>query len=154
VTVAIEAPAGRNGLSPDLRLTYGSVGGPGPFGVGWTLPVMTVRRQGERTFFLERPDGGGGGLVVLGGGRFRPRSDERFARIDFADNRWRVRERDGRVHVLAPIAEGRWALERSSDAFGQRIEYRWAEERLVEVRWLEHGRAPQTGFLASVTLDY
>src|SRR6185436_10659093 len=63
LTVAIDTPLGRNGLGPELRLTYGSVCGPGPFGVGWTLPLMAVRRLGERTFFLDRPDGGGGLLV-------------------------------------------------------------------------------------------
>jgi hypothetical protein len=153
VTVPIETPPGRNGLTPELRLTYGSVCGPGPFGVGWTLPLVSVRRIGER-YLLERPDGGGGDLVVLGGGRFRPRSDEKFARLELADNRWQVRERDGRVHQLAEVEKGRWALERTTDTFGHRIEYRWDAGRLVEVRWLEHGRGAQTSFLATVALDY
>jgi hypothetical protein len=152
VTVGIETPPGRNGLAPDLRLTYGSVCGPGPFGVGWTLPLITVRRVAER-YVLDRPDGGGD-LVALGGGRFRPRADDKFARIDFADNKWRVRERDGRVHHLAEVDKGRWALERTTDTFGHRIEYRWESGRLLQVRWLEHGRGAQAEFLASVTLDY
>jgi RHS repeat-associated protein len=155
VTVPIEAPPGRNGMAPDLKLTYGSVSGPGPFGVGWTLPLLGVRRVGER-YWLERPEGGGGELVALGGGRFRPRTDERFSRIELAENKWRLRDRDGRVHELGPVAEAptRWVLLKTSDTFGHRIEYRWQGDRLVEVRWLDHGRGPQAGMLASIALDY
>src|SRR5262249_12320607 len=149
VTLAIETPPGRNGLVPDLKLTYGAVCGPGPFGVGWTLPLLGARKLGER-YFLDRPDGGGGELVALGGGRFRPRADEKFARIDFAENRWRVRERDGRVHRLVEVEKQRWALENTTDSFGHRIDYRWDAGRLCEVRWLEHGRGTQVAFLGAV----
>src|SRR4051812_9626374 len=45
LTVPIELPPGRNGLNPQLALTY-STGHPnGVFGLGWLLAVPGVRRK-------------------------------------------------------------------------------------------------------------
>jgi hypothetical protein len=145
VTVPLETPPGRNGLQPDLALSYASGGARGPFGVGWSLPLPCVRKDGER-FFLD-----GAELVAVGGGRYRPRADDRFCRIARGDAGWEIRERNGRMHHLAPIGNA-WQLARTVDPFNHRIEYRWDGERLASVRYLEHGRANE--FLVAVTFKY
>jgi hypothetical protein len=43
-TIAIDVPAGRNGATPRLAVTYSSNGGNGLFGVGWNLAVGQIRR--------------------------------------------------------------------------------------------------------------
>jgi hypothetical protein len=60
-SVPLAVPPGRNGLQPQLALTYSTGNGNGPFGLGWSLSVPGVtlktskgipRYQGEDTYIL------------------------------------------------------------------------------------------------------
>ncbi len=44
-SIPIELPPGLKGMIPDLTVRYSSNGGNGPFGVGWDLPLGTVKRN-------------------------------------------------------------------------------------------------------------
>lgn len=44
-TIPITVPAGRNGLAPQLSLSYSSGTGNGPFGLGWELSVPGITRK-------------------------------------------------------------------------------------------------------------
>ncbi len=61
VSVPVDVPEGRHGLTPGLVLTYSSGAGNGPFGLGWSLPIPAVIRStrkgiphyGDRDEYLE-----------------------------------------------------------------------------------------------------
>jgi hypothetical protein len=44
-SLPIALPPGRNGLQPQLTLTYSTGNGNGPFGLGWSLSVPGVSRK-------------------------------------------------------------------------------------------------------------
>lgn len=45
LAIPIPLPAGRSRIDPSLTLAYNSGGGDGPFGLGWSLDVPSVRRR-------------------------------------------------------------------------------------------------------------
>src|SRR6476661_3551711 len=45
LTVPLAIPNGRHAFQPDLRLSYSTASGNGPFGVGWTLEGPGVARK-------------------------------------------------------------------------------------------------------------
>jgi RHS repeat-associated protein len=55
-TVPIAVSPGRGGFQPDLALRYDSGSGNGPFGLGWTLGVPSVRRKTSRGLPQYGPD--------------------------------------------------------------------------------------------------
>ncbi len=89
--VPLEIPPGRNGLQPDLALSYTTGGGNGPFGLGWSVPLPGVSRRTAKALPRYGPDdvfvlSGAEDLVPVPGGgsgeqRFRPRAEALFARI-------------------------------------------------------------------------
>jgi RHS repeat-associated protein len=114
--VPITVPTGRNGLQPELRLTYNSGNGNGPFGLGWELSTPSVSRKTSNGVPQYRDDANGEDerdtfilsgqedLVHLGSPQpgvssFSPRTEGLFAHIlrhraDGSDT-WRVATRDG-----------------------------------------------------------
>lgn len=114
-SVPLTLPAGRNGLQPDLALTYSTGHGNGFFGVGWSLKLPSIQRKTNNGIPLydDLRDtfvyGGAEDLVPMPGGvaprkRYRPRSESLFARIEhirtaFTDH-WEVRTKDGRVSIF------------------------------------------------------
>lgn len=111
-SIPIEVPPGRNGLQPQLTMTYSTGSGNGPFGLGWNLNLPSISRktsqgipryQDQDTFVLS----GAEDLVLVkeetaDGIRrryYRPRTEGLFARIintvagDL--NQWEVTSKDG-----------------------------------------------------------
>ena len=118
-SVPITLPAGRNGLAPQLSLSYSTGNGNGPFGLGWALSLPGVARKTSRGVPRYR-DGDGDGsddgprdVFIVSGAedlvpvaddahgrfRYRPRTEGLFARIehvrDDTSDYWEVRSRDG-----------------------------------------------------------
>jgi len=198
--VPLDIPEGRNGFQPELSLTYSTGNGNGPFGLGWDLAVPDVSRKTAKGVPRYR-DGGDGDTFVLSGGddlvavaaspadvtSFRPRIEDRFARIDRVrsgdTDHWEVRTRDGLVNhyggrlpdsddvaVVADPADRtkvfRWKLCETTDPFENRIEYdylrdtgsqgrrAWDQLYLRRIRYVDHGRGDDVGFLVSVSLVY
>lgn len=117
-TVPLALPSGRNGLHPDLNLSYGTAAGNGPFGLGWKVNVPTVARKTskgvpryrpyraqvhDRDKFVFSEDD----LVPVDDADprrtvYRPRTEITFARIVHlhhgGDDHWDVRTRDGTLN--------------------------------------------------------
>ena len=79
ITVPIFTYPERSGFQPDLTLSYDSGNGNGPFGMGWKLSILSIRRktqkglprchdQIEDTFILAEAGSGSG---AAGGGEWR-----------------------------------------------------------------------------------
>jgi RHS repeat-associated protein len=47
-SVPLPLPTGRQGMTPAISLTYGSGGGLGPFGMGWSIGVPRISRRTEK----------------------------------------------------------------------------------------------------------
>ncbi|WP_041245297.1 SpvB/TcaC N-terminal domain-containing protein [Geotalea uraniireducens] len=43
--IPIKAPPGRNGMSPNIALTYRSSNGNGPIGMGWEIEMGAIQRS-------------------------------------------------------------------------------------------------------------
>jgi RHS repeat-associated protein len=120
VSIPLEVPPGRGGLTPNLALTYNSSARRSPYGYGWDLPLGTIQRclkhgvpscsdpTHRNEFVLSLPTGTV--ECTLGpDNRCLPRLEESFLRIehDGADNRWDVWDRDGRKYTFGNVAEAR-----------------------------------------------
>lgn len=109
-TVPITLTAGRNGLTPQLRLGFSTGAGNGPFGLGWNLSVPGIARRTEKGV----PRYGADDVFVLSGTEdlvetardaqagtthYRPRTEGLFARITHHASsdggHWIVQTKDG-----------------------------------------------------------
>lgn len=115
ITIPLPVPAGRNGLQPNLDLTYSSGSGNGPCGVGWSMGPNCISRKmsGGVPIYDDTQDvfllSGSEDLVPVPGGtgtvqRYRPRSESLFSRIehhrDAATDHWEVRNKDGQLSIF------------------------------------------------------
>ncbi len=90
--IPLDLPRGRNGLTPQLTLSYSSGNGNGPFGLGWALASPAIVRKTDKR--IPRYDGtdifvlsGGEDLAPVPGGaqnaqHYRPKTETLFARIE------------------------------------------------------------------------
>lgn len=159
--IPIEVPAGRAGMTPQLALQYSSGGGPGPFGVGWDLPLGRIERSstwgtprcsGAHTddFVLVLPSGAAE-LVRESStsSYFRPKVEEAWIRAEqrAADNSWVVVDRSGRTYTFGNVDSARVATSSPATLLsqsGSRCEYTavWALTRIedpnhntIEIAW-------------------
>lgn len=118
-SIPLTLPAGRNGFTPKLALSYSTGQGQGPFGLGWTLGLPGVSRKtsaGVPRYRDASPLADDADVFVLSGSedlvaievsddgtrtRYRPRTEGTFAWIERhrdparrADY-WEVRTKDG-----------------------------------------------------------
>ena len=204
-SVPLAVPAGRNGFQPDLTLRYSTGQGNGWFGVGWSIGIPAVTRKtshgvpryNERTADIadldvgERQDvflvAGSEDLVPIegaypGGRRYRPRTEQDFARIihvaTSTENRWTVATKDGLVHTYGVSGDAQtrdpatsdhifaWHLTETRDPFGNMIRYeyaqdtgvdgphRWDQPMLRRIRYVDFGDPGDPSFLVDLDLDY
>jgi len=134
-TFAIPTPSAR-GVAPALGLAYGSGGGNGPFGIGWSLSVPAITRKTDRAL-PQYADGRESDTFILAGAEdlvpvadasgervvidrdehrvypYRPRVEGLFARIERwvrrtdADTHWRVITRDDVTSWFGRTAQAR-----------------------------------------------
>lgn len=157
-SIALAVSPGRDGRAPGLSLSYGSGGGNGPFGLGWSLSVPSITRRTDKR--LPRYDdaresdvfvlAGAEDLVPLrnaSGARvmrarsgysvfpYRPRVEGAFARIE----RW-VSTEDGATHwrVQSPDGVTAWYGQseagRVADPEDPRRVFSWLLERTEDDR--------------------
>lgn len=119
-SVPIAVPAGRNGLQPQLTLSYSTGAGNGPFGLGWSLGVPGVTRLTSKGIPRYRDGSGEPDTFVLSGAEdlvemevtdadrkagiqtYRPRTEGLFAVIQRhaqGTDHWEVRTKDGLTSV-------------------------------------------------------
>jgi len=118
-SVPMNVPAGFAGMTPDPSLSYSSIGGGGPIGIGWSMSMPSVERRtltGVPYYDLDDPFDAGGQLVYIGGTSprtYRSRFESGFALYEWhsagdgADGYWVVRYPDGRVGYFGADADGR-----------------------------------------------
>lgn len=129
LTIGIEVPPGRKGLTPDLTLRYSSNAGNGPFGVGWNLPLGSVRRNAAQGVPLNYSSGlyadspAGFQLVFRGGTilldtcvnptagctSWAASAEEVWLSASFnkASNRWQIRDKGGLTSTYGAVREAR-----------------------------------------------
>jgi hypothetical protein len=110
LNVPVTLPAGRNGLQPQLSLTYSTGSGSSSFGLGWAVNIPAIRRKTAKGIpvYDDREDvfvlSGAEDLVELAGTAtgvtgYRPRTEGLFARIEHvkgsAEDYWKVEGKDG-----------------------------------------------------------
>jgi len=103
----IVVPPGRDGLAPNLLLTYNSISGNSWVGVGWDLSAGFIQRRGVRkgvpkyndsdVFELQFGSGAPQELVPVGSGEYRLKIEGPFLKIIFSStgNYWEVWEKSG-----------------------------------------------------------
>lgn len=120
-SVPIKLPAGRQGLSPDLSLSYASSAPAGSLGIGWSMPQPTIERMTSRrvplydTSDFMAADGGTELVLVKDEGNdlvYRERFERSFKRYTWvshaggAKGHWKVEQPDGIVAYYGATAEG------------------------------------------------
>jgi RHS repeat-associated protein len=119
LSLPITVPPGRNGVQPQLALSYASTSGNGIAGLGWSIEPPTITRLTEKG--VPRYDDGRDIFVLsgveelaevpgapAGATAYRPRTEGLFARIlhwkDAARDFWEVRTKDGGVQYFGDPA--------------------------------------------------
>jgi len=141
-TLGLVLPTGRNGIKPTITLRYHSGAGDGPFGMGWTLGLLTITRKldpAPRRFRGEAVGAytlvGVGDLVAMADGRYRPAVETVRQLIRRAGAAWTITDRADTTHTLGATPAGRitaddggavaWLIERTADSLGNAITHSW-----------------------------
>lgn len=151
-TVPVQLPIGFQGTTPSLALAYGSGGGSGVLGIGWSLDMPSIERAtlfglpeySEDDHFVAN---GGDLLVRVSDGEpavYRARIEGGFARYNWHANDgggggyWRVEQPNGLVSFYGADSDGdevvtsrlegaqgvfRYMLVDTVDALGNRLHY-------------------------------
>jgi RHS repeat-associated protein len=156
-SIPLAIPPGRNGLQPQLALSYSTGQGNGPFGLGFDLGVPDVRRKTSSGVPRYRDSSGdlarleARDVFVLSGAEdlvpvtetpvvttYRPRTEGLFARIEHHHDParrhdfWRVHTRSGHVHTYGtPGAAGSDPAALADPRRGARV-FRWALARSAD----------------------
>jgi RHS repeat-associated protein len=157
-SVALDVPAGPNGVQPQIAIRYQSAAGGGPFGIGWTLGLLSVTRKiegripnyGPADDLFTMP--GVEDLIPIGDGAFRPRVDTMHWRIRRQGDGWELTDVQGHRHRLGMSPSGRveiveggltktaqWLLEEMALPSGDTIVYSYLadgpQRYLSTVEW-------------------
>ncbi|MEW2259779.1 toxin TcdB middle/N-terminal domain-containing protein [Streptomyces sp. NPDC047869] len=156
--VPLDLPQGVDGHTPKLTLQYATGFGDGPFGFGWSLPVLRIELSCDGR--LPRYDGkdplvlpGAGPLVEVPGdaGQLVPETDGLGWRIRRQGDGFELTDRSGTRHLVGTTATARiadpadpgrvfaWLLERSIRPSGDEIVHTWTADGLPEsVSWARY----------------
>lgn len=120
-SIPIVVPPGHKNATPSIALQYSSSGGPGPFGLGWDLPIGRIERTTKwgvplctsshfNEFVLTLP----GSVAELvndppGSAIHRPRVEESYvkAELNAAANSWTVYDRAGMKYEFGTVSSAR-----------------------------------------------
>ncbi len=141
--IPIDLPAGIHNMTPNLALSYSTVGGNGPFGMGWNVGILRIDVEvdynfpGERAVEPSYTLSGSDRLVPIGGDRYRPLLERAYARIIKYDQHWEVTTKNGVRFLLGETPNGRiehagktyaWLVERAIDTYGHEIRYTYRRD--------------------------
>lgn len=120
MSIPIEVPPGRRGMTPNLALVYSSGAGASPYGYGWNLPIGRVQRSFKhgvpicdpanpelKEFVLALPSGNVE-CTLQADNSCRSHPEEAFLSAQYrpGDNSWVVTEKNGTVYEFGsnPVA--------------------------------------------------
>ena len=112
-SIPLDLPAGPNGMQPRLAIRYHSAAGNGPFGLGWTLGIMSIARKTEGRIPDYGPNDnqfvlvGSEDLVQIDANQYRPRVDTMHWRIRRQGDGWEITDTQGTRHRLGQAAQAR-----------------------------------------------
>jgi RHS repeat-associated protein len=141
--IDLQIPKGFARFTPGLILSYNTGSPNGIFGMGWSLSVGAISRDGENgfvsydehdKFILDEH----GELTKIPDGSYRPKVDRLFARISYDSHQgWEIRSTDGTIQrygidetcrIFDPADHSRvlsWVLQEFEDANGNKISYKY-----------------------------
>jgi len=137
-SIPIQVPPGRNGVQPNLQLSYVSSGGNGWIGMGWKLELGVIERQSKFGVnyggddYIFRMNGDSFDVVAIGGGEYRAKIEGRFTRLrklTAPDGQpyWEATDKQGTKYLFGQVAAAR-----STDpADGNRI-FKWCLNRVED----------------------
>lgn len=168
-SVPLDLPAGPAGFGPSLSLSYSGDLGNGPFGIGWGLGSIEIRRSlrdGVPTYtpadeFELVGVGGGGRLVPGGADTFTVEGQRNATLVRRIGNRWEVTDSNGTRYFLgltdqsilfADSKQAAWHVEEIRDVTGlQRIKFEYERHQgqlyLRRIKW-----GPSDTFSVDVSL--
>ncbi|WP_140787615.1 FG-GAP-like repeat-containing protein [Myxococcus xanthus] len=145
--VPFELPRGRGGFSPTLALSYSGEMGNGLVGVGWSLPVMSIRRSLRHGVPAYTPTdelelvgiAGGGRLVALQDGTWRLEGRGQEVKVERSGAGFLVTENGGTRYFLGTAASARqesattgqvaaWFAEEVLHPAGHRVALQYSKE--------------------------
>ncbi len=139
--VPLEIPSGRNGIQPDLALTYRSGAGNSWCGVGWNLEIGHIIRLGsnkgtpkynstDKFFYVS--NGSSMELINIGGSEYRAKSEGAFLRFTWsggANLPWYLYDKSGNVYYFGENDASRtMGVKNSTD-----VTYIWHLNRLTDL---------------------
>lgn len=155
-SIPIDVPIGRNGMKPNITLSYRSSNGNGWVGMGWELEMGAIERNTRygvdysKEDYLLRQGGGAKELVkdANNNDRFYGKMEGGFERIirradDYGKPYWEVTTKDGKRFFYGRSMESRqddpsdmnhdrifkWCLDRIEDTNGNYINLFYAKDR-------------------------
>ncbi len=145
-SVPLWFPIGPGGFTPEHSLEYSTGSGNGPFGLGWQMSLLQLRRQTDRG--VPRYDAtdslifAGEELAAMPDGSYRAHKETRFNRIEPKGSGFEVKTPSGVTFDFGLSAIGReentgsgktrtsaWVLEKATDAHGNSICYKWFRDQ-------------------------
>lgn len=146
--IPLDIPNGPNDIAPKLTLLYHTAAGNGPFGMGFSLPLYTIRRSTDKRIPTYRGEEdplilvGGGEFLHVGGGKYRLRVDTSGWRIEREGNGFRLTDREGKYYRLGVTEQARlftiedgqqkilsWHLEEIEDPLGYKVKFAYQRDK-------------------------
>jgi RHS repeat-associated protein len=156
-SVPIELPSGYRTQSPQVSLSYSSGAGQTEFGLGWTLPVLHIRRDTRNGFPHYSDDDrfllSGEELARIAGDIYRPLVDTTFQRVRRLEIGWEVTDRQGTRFLLGTDVASQ---ERFPDRAGENGVLAWFVDRIIDSTDNEtrYSYTADSGHLYLQGLDY
>lgn len=144
--IPLDIPNGPNDIAPKLNLSYNSASGNGPFGMGFSLNLLTISRSIKKclptytdkdTLVLE----GAGNLLEISDGVFRVETDPYGWKIETIEEGFHLTDKNGLIYKLGISQQSRlfkkensrtrnfkWFLEEIEDPMGNKVYFEYLHD--------------------------
>ena len=174
----IEVPQGVNGIQPGLALVYASNYHRGFIGVGWTLPLTSIRRstkKGTPTYdtndTYEFNQAGSLRDLILDSTQnyYRAKIEKDFSKYELTNNIWTMTDRSGTKYIFGKTDLGRqfdenfssnsetfqWFLEEVQDVLGNTMTIAYEkEDNEIYPSFIEYTSNVNVGLTAFARVEF